>query len=299
LLTRGLGQSALSVASLSLIGRSARGRAGLAMGAYAFLTSLGFIAAFGVLRKVIKAQPDDWRAPWAGIGVGVLVFGAIAMLLVWQRELDGEAGTSGDNSLDSVDKTLGKALRTPAFWAFAIGTSFYGMVVAGTSLFNESILAELKFSKDVFLNVTLIGIPVGLTANLLGGWAATRVALGRLLGGALLLFAVALACFPLVQTETQVYVYACALAAAGGVITVCFFTVWRRAFGTSHLGRIQGAAQLLTVLFSAAGPYLFAAVKTRLHAYAPLFPVLAGVATALALFAWLTRTDESSRRKPA
>ncbi len=61
LLTRGLGQSALSVASLSLIGRSASRRTGLAMGVYAFLTTAGFMLAFAILREIIKARPDDWR----------------------------------------------------------------------------------------------------------------------------------------------------------------------------------------------------------------------------------------------
>ena len=79
-------------------------------------------------------------------------------------------------------------------------------------------------------------------------------------------------------TEGQVYAYAAALAAAGGAITVCFFSVYRRAFGPARLGSIQGVAQMLTVLFSAAGPLVFASTKARLGTYASLFPVLAGVA---------------------
>jgi MFS family permease len=68
LLTRGLGQSALSVASLSLIARSAGQRTGLAMGVYAFLTSLGFAAALDILRRVVAAHPNDWRPEWASSG---------------------------------------------------------------------------------------------------------------------------------------------------------------------------------------------------------------------------------------
>ena len=84
------------------------------------------------------------------------------------------------------------------------------------------------------------------------------------------------------------------LAGAGGVITVCFFSVWRRAFGPAHLGRIQGAAQLLTVLFSGLGQWLFPAIQARFAEYAPLFPFLAGGAILLAAFAWLVpeRTAE-------
>ena len=115
---------------------------------------------------------------------------------------------------------------------------------------------------------------------------ATRAPLGKLFAGGLLLLAITLGVFPFVAEEWQAYAYAAALAAAGGAITVCFFTVWRREYGPAALGRIQGAAQLLTVLFSAIGPLLFAAFKTRLGAYAPLFPWLAGTALALAACAW-------------
>jgi MFS family permease len=289
LLTRGLGQSALSVVSLALIGRSAAGRTGLAMGVYACLTSLGFIAAFGVLRAVIKQEPGEWRGPWAGIGIGVLLSGIISGWLVRNRELDGEAGEAALADKGDQSRTLGQSLAAPAFWSFALATSFYGMVVAGTSLFGESIIAERGFPKEIFLNITIIGIPFGLAANLLGGWAATRIPTSRLLGGGMALFALALGCFPLIESKEAIYAYATALTVAGGIVTVCFFTIWRQAFGTAHLGRIQGAAQLLTVVFSALGPLLFATAKTRLHEYTPLFPVLAGGAAALALFAWFAR----------
>jgi sugar phosphate permease len=291
LLTRGLGQSALSVASLSLIGRSAGRRTGLAMGVYAFLTSAGFTLAFGVLRKVVGSHPEDWRPVWAGIGVAVLASGLLCGLLVRSQFLDadtahadrpGEAGGSIEFSL-----TLGQALCSPAFWTFGLAVSFFGMVSSGIALFNESILAERGFSKEVFLTVTLLGIPVGLASNLLGGWLATRWPLPRLLALAMAMLALTLLVFPRITSESQVYLYAAVLAAAGGLITVCFFTVWRRGFGPAHLGQIQGAAQLLTVLFSALGPQLFASGQARLGSYLPLFPYLAAVSLGLALATWL------------
>lgn len=283
LLTRGFGQSALSVCSLALVGRSAGTRNGLAMGLYSCLTTIGFIGAFAALREVVSASPDDWRTPWAGIGVGVLAAAAVLLLIVRNRDVTKYEESGGHEP----SRTFAHALASPAFWVFAVGTSFYGLVVAGTSLFNESILAERGFPKVVFLNATVVGIPVGLAANLLGGWLATKLPLGRLFAGGLLLLAGTLSVFPLIDVEWHAYAYASALAAAGGVITVCFFTVWRRAYGPAALGRIQGAAQLLTVLFSAVGPLLFAAAKTRLGEYAPLFPWLAGSALAIAAFALL------------
>src|SRR5262249_12072978 len=88
LCTRAVGQSALSVAIPWLVARSAGKREGLAIGVYAFLTTAWFSAAFGVLREVIKRDPHEWRRPWAGIGVAVLVTGALFLVLVRNRALD-------------------------------------------------------------------------------------------------------------------------------------------------------------------------------------------------------------------
>ena len=285
LLTRGLGQSALSVASLALIGRSASRRTGQAMGVYALLTSAGFLAAFAVLRKVVMRHPDEWRPTWAGIGVGVLLAGALTAFLVRNRLLEADAGRPDGKASegDEPSLTLGQALVSPAFWTFGVSVSFFGMVSAGTSLFNETILNDLHFGKEVFLNVTVLAVPVGLASNLLGGWLATRWSLSGLLAVAMSGLGAALLAFPHIRAEWQVYLYAAALAAAGGVITVCFFTVWRRGFGPAHLGQVQGAAQMLTVLFSALGPQLFGSAKARLGTYLPLFPYLAAASLALAL----------------
>ncbi len=291
LLTRGLGQSALSVASLSLIGRTASRRTGLVMGVYALLTSMGFLGAFWVLGEVVKAHPDEWRTPWAAIGAAVIGAGLVSGLLVRNRLLEADAAEKEKTATGDIgsSRTLGQALRTPAFWTFGVAVSFYGMVAAGTSLFNEGILNTLfpDDTKRIFVNVTRLGIPVGLASNLLGGWLATRWPLSRLLALAMAGLAAALCGFPFIRIEGQVYLYAGVVAAAGGIITVCFFTVWRVGFGPAHLGKIQGAAQMLTVLFSALGPQLFGSAKARLGSYLPLFPYLAAVSLGLALAAWL------------
>jgi MFS family permease len=293
LLTRGLGQSALSVASLSLIGRTASRRGGWTMGVYSVLVSAGFLSAFGILREVVKRFPNEWREAWAGIGVAVIAAGLLAGALVRPRLLGaGSEQTKADDG--ETSRTLGEALRTPAFWTFAVAVSFYGMVAAGTSLFNESILQTLLLddTKRIFLNVTLLGIPVGLVSNLLGGWLISHWSMSRMLAGAMLALAAALIAFPSLTAEWQVYLYAAVLAAAGGVITVCFFAVWRAGFGPVHLGKIQGAAQMLTVLFSALGPWLFGWARERLGSYMPLFPYLAAASLALALATWLTGLPE-------
>jgi MFS family permease len=69
---------------------------------------------------------------------------------------------------------------------------------------------------------------------------------------------------------------AVAMGVAGGFVMVVFFSFWGRAFGDAHLGRIQGAAQVMTVLASAIGPLLLAWCVGATGSYAFAFYVLAG-----------------------
>lgn len=289
LLTRGLGQSALSVASLSLIGRTATRHGGWATGIYSLLVSSGFFGAFWLLGQWVKQHPHEWRPAWAGIGWAVLFAGLLAAVLIHPRLLEATTRESAADGTSETSRTLGQALRSPAFWTFAVAVSFYGMVAAGTSLFNEDIVKTFfpNDAKRIFINVTRLAVPVGLASNLWAGWLAMRWPLSRLLGSAMVVLAAALAAFSWLRLEWHVYLYATTLAAAGGVITVCFFAVWRIGFGPAHLGKIQGAAQMLTVLFSALGPPLFGSVKARMGSYLPLFPYLAAASLALALSACL------------
>ena len=294
LLTRGLGQSALSVVSLALVGKAAGKKPGAVIGAYSFLVSVGFMAAFAGVKAAFEQLSADWRTVWAGIGWVLVGFGALAALFV----RGSDPGTAVPGPADAEHSaTLGAALRTPAFWVFGLATSFYGMVAAGMSLFNQSLLAERGFDRAVFLTITMVTPLIGLASNLLSGWLATRVRLGVVLAASLVIQAVALAAFPSVTTLPQVYAYAAAMGVAGGALTVVFFAVWRQAFGPAHLGQIQGAAQLLTVLASAAGPLVLAAGHRAHGSYTPVvqnLAVAAAVFAAAALVTPLPRKDASA-----
>ena len=284
LLTRGFGQSALSVVSLTTVGRAAQ-RSALAMGVYACLVSVYFMAAFMLVRGAFH-QGYDWREVWAGIGWALICgIAPLALLTPAARQ----AMTITDQERPADGHTLGQALRDPTFWVFAVGTSLYGLITSGVSLFNESILAERHFNRDMFLTVTPVAPLVGLAGNLMAGWLAERWGLARILTAALLLLSASLCAFRWISTETELYLYVVAYGLAGGMVTTVFFGAWPRYFGQRQLGRIQGAAQMLTVLASAVGPLLFAASKERLGSYVPLLFAGAALSAFLAACAWLIR----------
>jgi MFS family permease len=102
-----------------------------------------------------------------------------------------------------------------------------------------------------------------------------RWSMPRLLSLSMILYAVALALMPLLRTVPQLWIVAALIGIAGGMITVIFFAVWRQAFGAAHLGRIQGAAQNMTVLTSAIGPLVFAECASLFGSYMPALWILA------------------------
>ena len=115
----------------------------------------------------------------------------------------------------------------------------------------------------------------------------------------MVLLAGSLLALPHVSTRTHVAAYAVVMGLAGGFVIVIFFAFWGRAYGRTHLGKIQGAAQALTVIASAIGPLLLAECVARTGSYRAMFYVLTFVLLLLALSALLVKLpgpSVSSRR---
>lgn len=291
--SRGLGQSALSVVSLAMVGQWFRRRLSLAMGIYAVALSIGFMAAFPIVGGIVVA--DGWRVAWSGIGWCLLP--GLAGLSWWlARRRPEECGIVLENdsaataASDAVASfTWAQALRTPAFWVFALASSVYNLVASGIGLFNESILAERGFPSGIFHRSLVVCALLSLIGNFLGGWLASRWSMNRLMALTMALLAGALVAVPSLRTVAHVDAFAVVMGLAGGFVIVIFFSFWGEAFGRAHLGRIVGTAQMLTVLASALGPLLLAKCHAVTGSYATVFYALAAVVSLLALAAWIVR----------
>jgi len=230
------------------------------------------------------------------VALGLFVLAAPAALLL--REDRGQAPVDHGESNDGL--TLASALKTPAFWVFAGATSLFGLVSSGLGLFNEAVLAERGFDQTAYVAFLAATAGVGLIGQMLCGWLTLRWPMTRLLGAAMLVYALALGGLPIITTRGQLWALAALVGISGGMISVVFFAVWRRAFGARHLGRIQGAAQMLTVLASAIGPLVFARSAKMTGSYFPAVWVLTPCVVALGLAAFRvglpSRVSESFAR---
>ncbi len=123
----------------TLVGKWFRWRLGAAMGVYSVLMSIGFLAAFAAARNAANL---DWRTMWYGIGWGLLALAPLAW--AFARSTPEACGLNPDGgpanaSADAAGPafTLAAALRTPAFWVFALSTSVLGLISSGIALLNR------------------------------------------------------------------------------------------------------------------------------------------------------------------
>lgn len=138
----------------------------------------------------------------------------------------------------------------------------------------------------------VLPIPFALASNLTIGYLARTIRITHLLAFSLFFTGLVKLLFPFIQTAPQVYAYTIVLAISGGGLTVLFFIVWADVYGKRDVGRIQGAAQMLSVFASAIGPLFFAYSKEWTNSYTPGF-YISGVLTILfAIAALFTRIPE-------
>jgi len=301
-LTRGLGQSALSVVSITMVGKWFVRRLNMAMAVYTVVLSIGFMLAFPLIGTMVL--DSGWRKTWWTVGLA-LMFGLapLSLLLVrkspescsLQPDVDVSRAHVKDEAPSSFTSfTLRQALLTPGFWVFGIASAVYGLIASGIALFNESILAERGFDASTYHRSLVVVALTALAGNFLGGWLISRGRMNRLLALAMVLLAGSLLGLPHVSTQIHVAAYAVVMGLAGGFVIVIFFAFWSRAYGRTHLGKIQGAAQALTVIASAIGPLLLAECVARTGSYTAMFYALAFVVLLLALSALLVKSPGPS-----
>jgi MFS family permease len=296
-LTRGFGQSALSVVSIYLVGKSFDRRIAWPMAAYSVTMSIGFVIAFqtaGAFLTTEDAAGDaivpDWRGVWFGVGAVLFAVAPLSWLALSRRTSTAALEMAGAPSVDASESSFGfaESLCTPAFWVFAAATSMFGLVTSGLALFNFFVLEERGFKFNDFLDLQKLSMPAGLLGQACCGWLARRFSYQRITAVAMLVYSLGL--LELTRMGNHAELYGCGLlmGVAGGMITVVFFAIWSRLFGQRELGRIQGAAQMGTVIASALGPLAFAHSHDDLGSYAPALYVLAGINILFAVACWFT-----------
>jgi len=285
ILTRGLGQSALSVVSITIVAKSFTSKQlGVAMAWYSILSAPFHLILIKGVGWALKDAAFDWRTIWASVGVALVALSISAAFLA-RNPVERTTPLAEESAAGS---TFRQALATPAFWVFGLTISIWGMIYSGVALFNMDIFKERGFDQSLYFNVLMLVTLVALASKLFFGWLVNYVRLTHLLSVCLLATAASLGGLPFATEEWHAYFYGVGLGIASGAVALLFFATWGSLYGKRELGRIQGFAQMLTVFASASGPLVFAFSKRATSSYTLIFHMLAGLVLLMAIAAWFT-----------
>lgn len=281
ILTRGLGQSSLSLSAVAIVGKSFRKKMSIAMGIFAVATSLLFVAAIPSVDSLLGQL--GWRKVWVILAAVILVISLLVAFLI----RDPQAQESRvEDEVSPTGLSFREALRSPAFWALTIGIGIYYFAFTGITLFSESLVVSLDFSKNLRNVFLAIMMASGLVSNLICGWLVQRISVLNIFGGSMIIFAACLIGFTLASGSIGlIYIVAAALGVGSGAVTVIFFAGFADLFGKRHLGKIQGVAQAMTVATSGTGPLFFAWSFESSGSYSSVFFTLAPFALLVGIWA--------------
>lgn len=281
ILTRGLGQSSLSLSAVTIVGKSFKKKLSAAMGVFAVATSLLFAGAIPAVDSLLGQL--GWRKVWMILAAVILGISLLVAFLI--RDPQAQKSLEKDDE-PATGTPFREALRSPAFWVLTIGIGIYYFAFTGITLFSESLVVSLDFSRDIrnwFLAIMMFS---GLASNLCCGWLVQRVLVLNIFGGAMIIFAACLIGFPMASGSIGlIYTVAVALGVGSGAVTVIFFAGFADLFGKRHLGKIQGVAQAMTVASSGSGPLFFARSFESSGSYSSAFCTLAPLALLVGIWA--------------
>jgi len=281
ILTRGLGQSSLSLSAVAIVGKSFKRKLSTAMGVFAVATTLLFVVAIPLVSSLLNHL--GWRQAWMILAAVVLGISLLVAFLI--RDLQTQK-SRGEVDEATTGTPFREALQSPAFWVLTIGIGIYYFAFTGITLFSESLVVSLDFSKDTRNWFLAIMMGSGLASNLCCGWLVQRVSVLNIFGGAMIIFATCLIGFPLASGSIGlIYAVAAALGIGSGAVTVIFFAGFANLFGKRHLGKIQGVAQAMTVASSGTGPLFFARSFESSGSYSSVFFTLAPFALLVGIWA--------------
>ena len=265
---RFLGQGSLMICSYNLVAQWFSRKRGLAMG----LASLGFSLSMAVHPTFSQWLIDEtgWRQAWLWLGVSTWVLLVpCAALFVRNRPEDlglapdGEpAADSAANSAEPGDSaeaglTLGEAMRTSAFWICAVAVAILSLTITAIFFHQVSILESRGLSPGDASGVFAVSALTMVAFMPVFGRLLDRLRTQTVFAGGLLLMSCSLAALAAVSGTRSAVFFGMVFGIANAGSHNLLAYIWPRFFGRRHLGSIQGASQMVSVLGASVGPIPF------------------------------------------
>ncbi len=264
---RFFGQGVLTLVSRNMMMQWFDQRRGFATGFSNVFISLGFSASPVALDALINRY--DWRGAWMVLAVVVGVVFPVIVLLFFRNNPEASGLRPDGNYRPSARQrryavpvvknfTRSEAVRSYAFWVFALMLAMQGLYITGFTFHVVSIFEQAGLSRaeaiTIFQPVAVLAVVITLAASSLSDYVSLKYllfaeGLGACLGIAGMIF--------LDGTPLAYYALVAGNGMMVGLFSVITTVTWPRYFGKQYLGAISGQATMLIVFGSALGPILF------------------------------------------
>jgi MFS family permease len=266
-MVRGLGQGALTLTAMWLVGEWFERRRGLAT-AMSGLGGTFSIMTFPLINRYL-INTYDWQTAWAVLGIACwFVILVPSLLLVRNRpedlglqpdgvDADAEPDDEPANPLITPLEdswTVAEVLRNVTFWKLLAVPATSGMVGTGLVFHQVSLLGSRGVAEGWALGLIAVQAGVGTGMSFVTGWLTDRVEARYLMSAAMVCLAAAIALLLVLPDPRLAVVYAVLLGLHGSVLRSTGMVVWINYYGRANQGGIRGVAFCVMILASALGP---------------------------------------------
>lgn len=312
---RTLGQGALSLVSVWLIGEWFEHKRGMATAIAGLGGGLSVMTVPLINNQII--EHFGWQSNWMALGIAawvILVLPGILLIRDRPEDLglqpdgqeppspqesdDDQAASSDTASLDSDGNetsgpsilsyadswTVAEAIRDPSFWKLLAVPTTSGLVGTGLVFHQVALLGRHGLPPWKALGLMTIQAGFATVMTFPVGYITDRVQSRFILFTAMCLLAGATLLVLKLPVTWLAIVYALLLGMHGSIMRSTANVVWINYYGRAHQGAIRGVAWAMMILGSALGPFPLAISTDRLGTYNPalygflVLPALAAIA---------------------
>ncbi len=236
--------------------------------------SLGFSISPLFIDHLIEG--NGWQKAWQLMAFGLLV---MAGLIYWlYRDSPEKMGLKADGNLikkNRKEKTDAErtqfnkkeALKTRAFWMYALMMAFNGYFITGLSFHIVSVFENVGLTKidaiSIFVPMSIISVTTSFIFNTLSDFIKLKKLLFTMIGGSV----IASLGLALLSSPIGYYLLVLGAGISGGLFAVLISVTWPRFYGRKNLGAISGVSMQMIVFASALGPWFFSASFSLFGSY--------------------------------
>jgi predicted MFS family arabinose efflux permease len=214
----------------------------------------------------------EWRGAMLAIGVLVWALLIPAAMLVRRAPPPSIApGSTAGPREDGAGLTVAQALRSPQFIVLALTFMLCCMAHSGPIFHMVSYAIVCGLPAMAAVSVYSVEGLAGLGGRLLFGVAADRYGVKPVLVLGLLVQAIAIATYVVVNQIEQFYAMAVIFGTAYGGVMPLYATLAREYFGQRIMGTVFGAATMLSSIGMSSGPLIGGYIFDQTNSYAWLF----------------------------